>query len=82
MLQGGAQGRAPRELGYRGFQVLAFVRTTIATDGQAPSYRMICEELGISDKSAVRRMIERLEKRGLLRRAGAGRVHRINVVNG
>ena len=77
-----AQRRAPRVLGYRGYQVLAFVRTTIATHGQAPSYRMICEELGIGDKAAVSRMIERLEKRGLLRRVGAGRVHRINVVNG
>ena len=79
MLQGGAQRRAPRELGYRGYQVLAFVRTTIATNGQAPSYRMICEELGISDKSAVRRMVDRLEKRGLLRRVGTGRVHRIRI---
>lgn len=74
-----AQRRAPRELGYRGHQVLAFVRTTIAAHGQAPSYRMICEELGIGDKAAVSRMIERLEKRGLLRRVGAGRVHRIRI---
>ena len=76
---GGIQRRAPRELGYRGHQVLAFVRTTIATHGQAPSYRMICEELGISDKSAVSRMVDRLEKRGLLRRVGTGRVHRIRI---
>lgn len=79
MLQGGAQRRAPRELGYRGHQVLAFVRTTIATHGQAPSYRMICNELGIGDKTDVARIVSRLEKRGLLRRVGAGRVHRISI---
>ena len=74
-----AQRRAPRELGYRGYQVLAFVRTTIASHGQAPSYRMICEELGISTKGEVAEIVERLEGRGLLRRVGAGRVHRIRI---
>lgn len=79
MAIGNAQRRAPRELGYRGHQVLAFVRTTIATHGQAPSYRMICEELGISTKGEVCTIVDRLEKRGLLRRVGAGRVHRIRI---
>ena len=74
-----AQRRGPRELGYRGHQVLAFVRTTIATHGQAPSYRMICAHLGINTKGEVAEIVERLEGRGLLRRVGVGRVHRIKI---
>lgn len=74
------QRRSPRELGYRGFQVLAYVRSSIAEQGHAPSYGMICNHLGISDKAAVARIVERLERRGLVNRAGVGRVHRIQLV--
>lgn len=68
-----------RVLGYRAAQVLGYVRETIATDGQAPSYRMIREELGFCDKAAVQRVVERLERRGLLSRVGSGRVRRIRL---
>jgi SOS-response transcriptional repressor LexA len=66
-----------RVLGYRGFQVLGFVRNQIEERGMAPSYSMICDELGIGTKGEVASIVGRLEKRGLLRRAGCGRVRRI-----
>jgi DNA-binding Lrp family transcriptional regulator len=71
--------RAPRELGYRGVQVLAYVRSTIAEEGQAPSYGMIAAKLGMCSRENVLRVVERLESRGLLRRAGVGRVRRISL---
>jgi SOS-response transcriptional repressor LexA len=66
-----------RIFGYRGAQVLAYVRITIASDGQAPSYGMICDALGISTKGEVSEIVSRLERRGALRRVGRGRVRRI-----
>jgi len=71
--------RAPRELGFRGVQVLAFVRKCIAEHGHAPSYGMIQRELDFASTSDVCRVVQRLEGRGLLRRAGAGRVRRIRL---
>lgn len=68
-----------RELGYRGRQVLAFVRDCIAEEGLPPSYTMIRDELGFNDRSEVCRVVERLEDRGLLFRAGEGRVRRIRM---
>lgn len=73
------QRRAPRELGYRGSQVLAFIRTAIAGDGHAPSYAMIEEQFGFSSRANVAHVIRRLEDRGLVSRVGAGRVRRINL---
>jgi SOS-response transcriptional repressor LexA len=74
-----AQRRAPRELGYRGVQVLAYVRETIANDGQAPSYGMICNELGINTKGEVSQIVAALERRALVARVGDGRVRRIRL---
>jgi SOS-response transcriptional repressor LexA len=74
--------RAPRDLGYRGVQVLAFIQTTIESEGAAPSYRMIAEELGLVSKGDVNKIVRRLESRGLLSRAGAGRVRRLRLHNG
>jgi SOS-response transcriptional repressor LexA len=54
--------------------VLAYVQATIAEYGRAPSYGMIRDALGFTDKSDVRRVVRRLEKRGLLMRVGSGRV--------
>lgn len=73
------QRRSPRELGYRGRQVLELVRLTIADRGQAPSYTEIRDTLGFGDRAEVCRVVERLEQRGLVRRAGAGRVRRIRL---
>lgn len=71
--------RAPRELGYRGRQVLAFVRDCIDSEGNAPSYTMIRDTLGFNDRAEVCRVVTRLEDRGLLSRAGHGRVRRIRL---
>lgn len=68
-----------RVLGYRAVQVLAFVNTMIEVEGRAPSYGMICNELDM-DRGNVSRLVARLEKRGLLSRAGSGRVRRIRLV--
>jgi SOS-response transcriptional repressor LexA len=72
--------RAPRELGYRGVQVLAYVRSTIEADGTAPSYAMIRDALDFCDEAGVCRVIHILERRGLLRRVGTGRVRRLRLV--
>jgi SOS-response transcriptional repressor LexA len=66
--------RAPRELGYRGVQVLALIRERIETHGCAPTSHQIMTELGFYDRAGVLRVVERLEKRGLVSRAGRGRV--------
>lgn len=68
-----------RVLGYRAVQVLEYVRIEIIEHGQAPSYGMIRDALCIDSKGDVCRIIKSLEKRGLLSRAGAGRVRRIRL---
>lgn len=70
---------AGRGLGYRAVQVLGYVRHTVAEDGVAPSYGMICDQLGIATKGEVSQIVSSLEKRGLLKRAGRGRVRRIRL---
>jgi SOS-response transcriptional repressor LexA len=72
--------RAPRELGFRGTQVLAMIRTRIETHGCAPSYDEIMDELGFCDKAGVLRVVEVLERRALVRRVGTGRVRRLRLV--
>lgn len=69
----------PRELGYRGRQVMAFVRKCIADHGRAPSYGEIKRELGFACEADVCRVVQRLEGRGLLKRVGRGRVRRIRL---
>lgn len=71
-------GRA-RHLGFRAQQVLGYVQTTLERDGEAPSYSMIRDELGMWSKSDVARTVGSLEKAGLLRRVGKGRVRRIRL---
>lgn len=68
-----------RVLGYRQFQVLAFVTATIDSEGQAPTYGMIQQALAFCDRAGVVRVVDRLERRGLLSRVGAGRVRRIRL---
>lgn len=78
---GGRQKGTPNlALGYRALQVLEYSRRVIANDGIAPSYGMICEELGINTRGEVSRIVGDLERRGLLRRAGRGRVRRLRIV--
>ena len=67
-----------RCLGFRQFQVLQMVRAAIEADGQAPSFGMIRDELGI-EKGNVSRIVSDLERRGLLSRVGKGKVRRIRL---
>lgn len=69
-----------RSLGYRETQVLAFTQSVINQQGIAPSYGMICAELGIAQRCQVHRIVVNLERRGLLKRVGAGRVRRIQFL--
>lgn len=71
--------RKRHDLGYRAFQVLAYVEQTIASEGRAPSYGMIANELGLRGRNDVCRIVKRLEKRGVVSRVGAGRVRRIRI---
>lgn len=68
-----------RALGYRQAQVLSYVRQVMADEGRAPSYQMICDELGFGGREHVHRIVKRLERRALLRRVGSGRVRRIRL---
>jgi SOS-response transcriptional repressor LexA len=68
-----------RALGYRAVQVLGYVNDCLASEGMAPSYGMIAEELGIATKGEVCRIVTALERRALLSRAGCGRVRRIRL---
>lgn len=69
-----------RSLGYRGHQVLAFVRSRLQSDGDVPSYAELRDALGFTDRSDVGKVIARLEARGLLYRAGQGMEKRIRLV--
>lgn len=62
---------ATRPLGYRGTQVLRFIRRYSAEHGASPSYATICAALGIADKPTLHRIVVRLERRGLLRRSAS-----------
>lgn len=81
-VQRDARGVSCRMLGYRAVQVLGYVRTEVQSHGIAPSYEMICEELGISSRAKVHKVVASLERRGLLSRVGAGRVRRIRLNGG
>jgi DNA-binding MarR family transcriptional regulator len=69
-----------RALGYRGPQVLAFIRNRIETEGSAPTYGEIMRELDLCDRASAYRIVERLEKRGLLSRVRQERVRRVRLV--
>lgn len=68
-----------RMLGYREQQVLAFIRATFASEGLAPSYGMIRDEFGFAHKGHVAEIVAQLERRGLIRRVGSGKVRRIRL---
>ncbi len=69
-------------VGYRGTQVIAYVRAILAADGRAPSYAMIRDQLGFQHNGHVHRVVVSLERRGLLARTGQGRVRRIVLCDG
>jgi SOS-response transcriptional repressor LexA len=66
-------------LGYRANQVRGYVERKLEEDGVAPSYGMICDELGIGTRGEVSRIVKDLERRGIFRRVGRGRVRRIRL---
>lgn len=72
-----AQHLTGRAIGYRAYQVLAFVRRFTGEHGRAPSYCEIRAELGINSNGEISRIVSGLEKRGLLSRVGKGKVRRI-----
>lgn len=60
--------------------MLAYVRECIASEGCSPSYGMICKELGLRSREQVCRMVQAAERDGQLKRVGAGKVRRIQLV--
>lgn len=72
---------APRDLGFRGRQVLAFIQSVMDRTGDPPSYSMIADEFGFNDNSHVRQVVVRLEQRGLVQRSGSGRSRRLILIN-
>lgn len=60
-------------------QMLDYVRSTISSEGIAPSYGMICEKLGIATRSEVCRIVTALERDGKLKRVGRGKVRRLRI---
>lgn len=65
-----------QHLGYRGEQVLIYVRTTVSDGQRAPSYAMIAEHCGFASIADVCNVVRRLERRGHLRRCDTGSRHR------
>ena len=61
-------------------QVAAFIRATLRTTGQPPSYAMIRRKFGYADNTGVRQIVLRLEAKGIVKRNGAGRERRIQLV--
>ncbi|CCJ33827.1 MULTISPECIES: transcriptional repressor LexA [Caloramator] len=49
-------------------EILEFIKKEIATRGYPPSVREICEAVGLRSTSTVHGHLERLEKKGLIRR--------------
>lgn len=57
-----------RKLGYRAFQVLAFIRKRVESGLPPPSYREICDVFGM-DQGNLHRLVVSLERRGIIYRA-------------
>lgn len=49
-------------------EILAFIKSEIASKGYPPSVREICAAVGLKSTSTVHGHLERLEKKGLIRR--------------
>lgn len=56
-------------LGYREEQVVAFVSAYHAERGYSPSFAIIRDELGFTDKAAVSRCVSHLVRKGIFFRA-------------
>lgn len=62
-----------RVLGYRESQVVTFILRYYLAHCKAPTRREIQEDLGISTKGEVTRIIKRIEARGIVRSGKAER---------
>ena len=62
----------PRQLGFRGKQVLEIVTLAITTNQRPPSYAMIANALGMNSIADVCNVVRRLERRGHLARCDTG----------
>lgn len=60
-------------------QVLDYVQRKTSEDGIAPSYGMICSDLGIRTRQEVCRIVGDLERMRELKRVGRGKVRRIRI---
>jgi SOS-response transcriptional repressor LexA len=63
-------GETTRVLGFRQIQVIGLIRADLEERGYIRSYQAIADTLGMGGKHYVANVINRLERRGLLRRAG------------
>ncbi len=68
-----------RVLGYRQFQVLAFIRAHLAEHGYAPTLDEVCDETGVGTRGEACRIVKALEKRALIRRVGRYKVRSIQL---
>lgn len=57
-----------KELSEKQARILAFLKSEILQKGYPPSVREICQAVGLKSTSTVHGHLERLEKRGLIRR--------------
>lgn len=60
---GGMTAPSPRQR-----QVLRFIAQSIASRGVPPTYRELCDLLGVSSTNAVNDLLAALERKGLIRR--------------
>lgn len=66
--------------GFREIQMRSYLHAYIETHGVSPSYAIARDDLGFCDESGVLRVIERLERKGEVRRIGKGRQRRIQLI--
>ena len=60
--------------------VARFIAAHMRRNGRPPSYAQIRNEFGYQDNTGVRQIVLRLEAKGIVKRNGAGRERRIQLV--
>lgn len=69
-----------RMLGFRMVQLIQFVTDYQRQHDKPPSYEEAVRELNFCDRAAVCRVVQGLERRGVMQRVGDGRDRRIRLV--
>ena len=69
-----------RVLGYRAYQVLNVIRHSVEEIGYIKPYEEICAELGIGSKGEISRIMDSLERRGIIFRVGTGTNRRVVLI--